>query len=501
MPNPNCPFNDLPESASSEGARLPPNSFRKRISVVERGSAGALPARMQIVTLLALFALCGCQVQSAPSAGDRAAGSPADAGTRVKVVTTHPVRKSLTRVTEQPGRIEPFEEAPLFAKVSGYVIKMHVDIGDSVTGPKYASDGMLAQPGQVLMELEVPELQQDVEQKKALIDKADAELKQAVAAIKVAEARRDSAAALRTEAQAATERDQANYERWRSEFQRISELAAKGTVTRKVAEETENQLKAADAARRETAAHIQSATAKLQESEVAIEKAEADRVAAAAHTKVAKADAQRVQTLLDYATIRAPFDGVITERNVHPGHLIPIGTSPNAKPALTVVRMDPVRVFVDVPEKDAVYTERGNSAEIRVTSLSGALFTGTVTRTAWVLDTNTRTLRTEIDLENREHRLRPGMFATAILKVAEREDALSLPKTAVFQQGNKSVCFRVGPDNKIVAVPIQTGIQTETDVEVLSGLKGDEEIIASNVGSYREGQDAEIAREPAAKPK
>ncbi|MFM9964032.1 MAG: efflux RND transporter periplasmic adaptor subunit [Planctomycetaceae bacterium] len=432
--------------------------------------------------------ISGCNQPAATTAATGAVTEPTHGVMRVTPIK--PGHKPLVRVTEQPGQIAAFEETAIHAKLAGFVKRVHVDIGDKVTGPSRVSTDQPEQPGQILAELEMPELDAELKQKQALVAQAAAEITQSQAAVKVAISAKTSAEALVDEARASIERADAMYERWKSEFERVRELVAKQAVAQKVADETEQQFKAADAARREIAAKIKSAQAKLSESAANIEQADADLVAAQSKHKVAQADEQKTQALLGYATLRAPFDGVITERHLDTGHLVqPSGTS--GKPLFVVVRADTVRVSLDVPEADAGFIDKGSPATIRVPSLAET-FTGKVARTSWMLQSSSRTLRTEIDIENPSGRLRPGMYATAEIEVARRADALSLPKSAILKQGADSFCLSISADNKIVKLPIKTGIVAGTDVEIVSGLTGNESLIGANLAAYKEGQAVEV---------
>jgi multidrug efflux pump subunit AcrA (membrane-fusion protein) len=446
------------------------------------------------VSALILGSLTGCNRghASADAAPPDAAG--AEALVRVTPITA--VRQKLVRYCEQPGQIAPLEETPIIAKISGYVRRVHVDIGDRVKGPVY--DGqVLKELGHPLVEIEVPEMVQEHAQKLALIEQAQSEIKQADAAIKVAVAMRVSAEAAVGEAQAAVDRVNADYERYKSELQRITDLASRQAVTDKLVDEATNRFRAADAARKETAAKIKSAQAQLDEAAAFVEKAEADLEAARARLGVARADEQRLAVMLSYATIRAPFDGVVAARDVDTGHLVSASTG---KPLLKIVQADTVRVFVDVPEVDAVFVEPGVEATLRMPSLAGGEFTGTVTRSTWVLNRATRTLRTEIDVPNADGKLRPGMYAYARIKVAEKDNALVLPKTAILTSAGQAYCWRIEPDGTLVKHPLRTGIEAGGQVEIVEGLSGSEPVIGVNAGSFREGQRVEVAEPDASGP-
>ncbi|MDZ4686838.1 MAG: efflux RND transporter periplasmic adaptor subunit [Planctomycetaceae bacterium] len=405
----------------------------------------------------------------------------------IRVTAIQPARKTLVRTVELPGRAEAFEVAPLFAKVTGYVAKIPVDIGDPIRGPH--GD----EPGTVLCELIVPELREELAQKAATVAQTKAEVLQADAGVKLAESTVRSASARVREAQASVAKEEAQFARWQSEFQRVAQLAESGAVTRKVADETRAQLDAADAGRKEVAARIASVEALQQESAAGLEKAQADAVAVRSQLAVAEAEQRRLAAMLDYATIRAPFDGVVVERNVHTGHLVQAGGVNGGKPLLVVMRADPIRVMVDVPEVDAVHVAAGTKVELRIPSLPGEPYVGTVTRTGWSLNETSRTLSAEIDVPNADGRWRPGQYVQVKITVAELENALSLPKTAIVTQDKQTYCFAVGADNKIVRLPVSLGLQAGTDFEIRDGLTGDERVIGVNANAFREGQTVEIA--------
>jgi RND family efflux transporter MFP subunit len=154
-------------------------------------------------------------------------------------------------------------------------------------------------------------------------------------------------------------------------------------------------------------------------------------------------------------------------------------------PLLVISRVDPVRVVVEVPQTDALLVRPGSPTSLRVQSLPGASFSGQVTRTSESLDSGNRTLRVEIDLANLDGTLKPGAYVQAELEVAVRENALSLPRTAILTQDKNTFCLSVGDQGKVVRTPVQLGIQAGTDVEILSGLTGSERVITANVAGSR----------------
>jgi len=441
-----------------------------------------------ILALMLLLAGCG----HAPQSG---AGSNPSAELLVTVNPVKPVRKTLTKYVEQPGQITPLEQTPIWAKVSGYVDSVAVDIGDRVKGPKRDDSGKIVGPGQVLITIAVPELEKELSEKTAAVAQAESLVKQSEAAVNVAAAMRDSAQAAIQEAQAGIDRAEAEYARWKSEFDRFADLAERKAVTAKLVEETQSKLSGADAARKEIAAKIESAKSRFRESEAQLEKSKADLEASRSHVDLVKSERDRVVTLLEYAVIRAPYDGIVTARHVDTGHLVSNTNSPK-EPLLVIVNADTVRIVVDVPEVDSVHIAPQAEASILIASLKKEPIPAAVTRTTWVLNDATRTLRTEIELPNPDLQLRPGLYAVARLKVAERQDVLTLPKTALMTAAGQTSCWLIPSDGKLVRQPVVPGLEVAGEVEITSGLTGDEQVIGLNASAFREGQPVEIAGPP-----
>ncbi|HRA89952.1 MAG TPA: hypothetical protein PK992_17820, partial [Planctomycetaceae bacterium] len=221
----------------------------------------------------AILSACGCGQPSAavsPDHSRRAANNSVD---RVRIAL--PERKTLTLHTSQPGRVEAFEETPLYPKVTGYVEEVLVDIGDSVT------------KGQKLIQLWIPEMQDEQEQKEALVAQSEAEVQQAEAAVQATEAKINTARARVSQAEAGVARAEGDYLRWKSEYARIRELVEKASVTAKLADETLNQFRSADASRTEVAANVASVNAELNEAQANASKSQADLTAVRARVRVA----------------------------------------------------------------------------------------------------------------------------------------------------------------------------------------------------------------------
>ncbi|MEJ7591193.1 MAG: efflux RND transporter periplasmic adaptor subunit [Planctomycetaceae bacterium] len=439
------------------------------------------------IVMCLFFSGCDARIQQ------DGAGKESSAAALPKVATSKPVRKTLIQKTIQPGKIEAFSTTPIHAKIGGYVDLVKVDIGDRVTGPKRDAEGRITEPGQTLAVLTAPEVEEELHQKQAMVEQVTAEVLQAEAAVKVAESMLVSAKAGVEEHVAGQQRATAQYERWKSEFDRMKTLSDAKTVTPKLMEEAELQFKSADASRSESNARVKSAEAAMHEASVSIQKAQADVQAEKSHLRVAEADRDRVSALRDYLQITAPFDGIITERRIDPGHLVQPSRSAADTPLFVLVQADTVRLFVDVPEADAGLVENGRPAKITISAQSNMSIDGTVARTGWALQSGTRALRCEIDVPNSDGHLRPGMYAQVELTVAERPDVLSVPKTAIVTKDGQSFCVTVTSDGSILRKPVQTGIRSATDVEITSGLDGTEDILTANAAAFTDGQMVEKA--------
>jgi RND family efflux transporter MFP subunit len=161
------------------------------------------------------------------------------------------------------------------------------------------------------------------------------------------------------------------------------------------------------------------------------------------------------------------------------------------RPLLVVTRSNPVRIFVDVPEMDAPYTNAGDPATVRVQALADKVVDARVTRTAVGLDQGARTLRTEIDLDNASGELRPGLYAYVSLLVEERVDVLAVPASAVLSAEGKAFCYVV-ERGTVVNKPVRLGLRAGSEVQILEGLTGDERVIAKNAAAFAPGQLVEI---------
>jgi multidrug resistance efflux pump len=396
--------------------------------------------------LLVVLPAVGCNRKPPAPAG---AGT-APAGPQITVIK--PEQRSVRRVIEQPGTVQAFEETALFAKLPGFVERIEDDPDKKARPPhdRQIDIGSRVRKDQVLVVVAIPELEEEWNQKRALVKQAEAEVVQAEKAEEAARAGVASAEAAVAVADAGVERAQALYERWQKEVDRIAKLLMGGVGDSQTLDETKNQLRAAEAGRKEATARVVSAQAAVKKAMADEAKAVADVSGAKAKLEVAKTEVRRLEALRGYTTIRAPFDGIVTRRAVNTRDLV-TGTEKNA--LFAVARTDPVRVVVSVPEADAGLVTIGQDVRLAMHTVQGPEQTGKVVRTSWSLEPGSRTLRTEIDLPNEKGALRPGTYVHAKL-TAELPAAWAVPTAAIGKVGDDSVMY-LAEGGKAVRVTVQ----------------------------------------------
>ncbi len=406
---------------------------------------------------------------------------------RVEVVQM--VRNTIERRIDISASIEPLEKADLCARVPGVVewLPDEIDIGHVVKGPH---DGL---PGDKLLVLAVPDLEAQKKHKEALLEQACRQKTQA-------EEARVVAGKELVESEKLEKRYAAEYNFAKYQHERISELVRNRSVQPERAQETEKQLDAALAAWDAAKAQIETRRAKLKALDAEIETAQAK-------IEVAEAEVHNATVMVNYATITAPFDGVITKRWLDRGATI----KDAGAPLLTLMRTDTVRVLLDVPEKDVplvnALEERpnpdqdGDPVTLRISALQEVVpngeFTARIKRMAQALDPNTRTMRAEVHLKNPEGNLRPGMFGRATILLEKRYNVLTLPATALVRRAGHIEVYYVAemtgdPARGVlrraeVDLGLDDGKTVEIKIRPGSGLNGDELILAKGNGVLRIG--------------
>lgn len=375
----------------------------------------------------------------------------------------------------------------MFAKVSGYVKEGWKDRGAQL------------HKGELLAELWVPELVDELRQKESLIEEAQAAIAQAHEAENAAEAAYKSAMAQVEVATASRQMLVYRQERTQRQYQRLQRVGS-NVLDKEQVEEAQLGYETARANVAEADAKIKAAQALRDEAKAKWGKAGADVRAAEVNRKVAERNRDYVKDQVGYMRLTAPYDCVVVQRNINTGDFVQAATTGGGKPLYLVHRTDLMRVWVQVPEKDADWIEKGTAARLRIQALPGQIFSGEVARISWSLDSIARTLRAEIDLRNNDNRLRPGMYVFATLST-ERSVGLTLPRSAVRTEGDvtrgyQTYCYQV-EGGKARRLLIETGPGDDERVEVLhkqarpggrwQSFTGTEEIV-HDASAVREGQ-------------
>ena len=450
--------------------------------------------------LAALAAVSGCH--------HKEEGHYASVARPQTVQLIRPTKRTIVRTVGQPSFIESYERTSVYPKLTGYIEKWNVDIGDKV------------KKGDVLAKLFVPELVEDFGTKKATValDAKRVELAQKL--VEVAEADLKASQAALEEAKSILGKYVAEVERWDVEVKRLDREVKRGVVDPQILLESTNQWKSSVASRDAAKASIDKAQADVLSREAQLAKAQVDVAVARADLAVAESEARRIEAWVGYITLPAPYDGVIVTRNANTGDFVQPSSgdptamqrSPNlspgglAAPIYTVDRTDVVRVFVDIPEQDANFVQVGTKASVLARAFRDEPIDGAVTRTSWALNVKSRTLRAEVDLPNPESRLLPGMYAYAKV-IIERPDVLALPASAFVQTGDKTYCWTYH-DGRAVRTEARTGVTDGDWYEVTNlmlgssaskpegpwkPVDGSERVIVGDLSILADGDKVEVA--------
>lgn len=346
-------------------------------------------------------------------------------------------RRTLGNTLTIAGEFKPFQDVDVHAKVAGYIRKIYVDVGDH------------AKEGQTLAVLEVPELA--------------AQLAGADAAVRAAQEQIHRA-------QGDLQRAQSTHSATHSAYARLKQAA---------------DSRAGLVAQQE----VDDAQAKDLGGEAQVQSSEAELSAARQQLEVAQANQRQYSALSDYTRIVAPFAGVITNRYADTGALIQAGTASNtqAMPVVRLAQTSKLRLVLPIPESVASQIHLGDPVKVRVQALDEEI-EGKVSRFADSLDRQTRTMETEIDFDNRDGRLIPGMYTETRLSLRQKKDALTIPLEAVSRNGDDATVLAVNTQNAIEERHVKLGLEDDARVEVLSGLADQDRVIIGNRTQFRDGQ-------------
>ncbi len=214
---------------------------------------------------------------------------------------------------------------------------------------------------------------------------------------------------------------------------------------------------------------------------------------AQANLAAADANVRRLEQLEGFKKVYAPFSGVLTRRNVDPGALINAGAQASGRELFDIARVDPLRVYTSVPQAYAPSIKVGSNTYVTMQEFPGQKFSAKIARTAESIDTNTRTLLTEVDVPNKDGRLLPGSFGEVHFAIGSNVNKVTVPVNAMLFRAQGAQVAVVGPDKKVQLRPINIGKDYGTSLEVLDGVTANDLIIVNPPDSLEDGQMVNVA--------
>jgi RND family efflux transporter MFP subunit len=330
----------------------------------------------------------------------------------LSVAVTTPIQGAASQEITLPANTQAFIDTPIYARTSGYLRKWYADIGTRV------------HKGQLLAEIETPELDQQVRQAQSELSTADAN--QQIAQITA--------------------------ERW-------VKLLAKNAVSKQETDQARSDLNARQSA-----------------------------------FSAAEANMQRLQQLQGFEKIYAPFDGVITARNIDIGSLIQAGDSDSPRAELFhIANNDKLRLFVPVPEVYTSQVHAGNHVVVTSDAVPNARFTGTIVRDSDSIDLSSRTLNVEVDVVNSDHKLLPGQYAFIHLPIPPASSSMTLPSGALLFRA-EGLQVGVVRNGRVQLVPVEVGHDYGAKVEITSGLGPHDQVILNPPDSLAQGERVKIEK-------
>jgi len=393
----------------------------------------------------------------------------------IPVETVHLSKGGIMRTSTQIGTVRPFQEADLYAKISGYLKILNVDYGSRV------------KRDQLLAEIDDPEVVTEAEKAAADVEQAKAAVVQAEAFIESAKADRDASASAVEQAVAEVARYVSTRKYREKVLARHTQLVADNALPQQVVDEDKENYESAIASEVASEKAVLNARAQHFAAIARVKKAEADLAEAKANVHVAQAKKGTADVLVGYTKITSPYDGVITKRNFFPGAFIRSAAEGGVVPMLTVARTDKVRVVTAIPDRFVPLTTVGDPAEVTLVAMGDEVFKGKVSRFADAEDPSSATMHTEIDLSNPNDRIKPGMYGEAkvILDTATKNSTLPAYCLVGESKDGKGELFVI-KDGKAKKTKVTLGADDGLRVEILSGITPEDEVIV-NTGSVADG--------------
>ena len=388
--------------------------------------------RRRIVALLGIataISSAGCGVSQKANASS--ASTP-----RVAVVPVK--RQDLSSTLEIASELQPYQEINVYAKVSGYVKKLNVNWGTRV------------HEGQILAVLEVPELQQQLEVDQAAVRRGEQDMARAQEELNSAESA---------------------YKVAHLSFTRLANV-----------QKTQPQLVAQE--------EVDVAQGKDTQMNAGVSAAKDSLAASEQSLAAAKASLEKDRAMYGYSQIIAPFEGVVTEIDAYTGALLPAGTSSNKgdQPLCKLSQNKLLRLVIPIPERAVPDVPVGEMVDVHVTT-NNKTFQGKIARVAGQIDTETRTMHTEVDVPNPDYTLVPGMYATVRVPLQTVKGVLTVPLQTVQASGeDRGSVMVVNSKNQIEKRDVTTGIQNATSIQIISGLNENERVLVGEQSQYKTGQ-------------
>lgn len=383
--------------------------------------AGLLPVLVSVVV--------GCR------SSDKSLEAKADEVPSARVARA--TRGNLAHTLSLAGQFQPYQMVDVHPKVTGFMEKINVDIGDRV------------HKGQILAVLEVPELNAQLKGTGFEMEQAKDDL-------------------LRTQHE--IKRAEATHAALHADYQRLLEAskAQPGLVAQQ---------------------ELDDAQSKDLSAESQVDSAKAAAAAAEEHTQAAGADKERVQALKNYTNVTSPLDGVVVWRYADTGALIQSGTNSNEQdiPIVRLSQSGLLRLRMPIPEDDVRYIHIGDQMQVRVDAIGRSL-TGKIARFTREVNFETRTMEAEIDVENRDLSIAPGMYANMQLQLAHADNVTTVPVEALVIKGNQRAVYSLDADNRIRIRTVQVGLQGSKLAEIKSGLEPGDQVVLGGQENYTEGE-------------
>jgi multidrug efflux pump subunit AcrA (membrane-fusion protein) len=419
--------------------------------------------------------------RGAPRASQTVAAPQATRRPVPLVVVGHAEHAALPQRLQLTASISSLKQSVIFPKTSGYLQAVTVRPGDPV------------QAGQILALIDHGQLDAQVAQAQAGLTAAESAVQTAQAQLAAARAQRANAEAGVASARAAVVKAEAELADMQATYNRDAELAKEGAIAQQSLDDAKAQVLSARAT-------LDASRAQVGQAQAQVDAARQQEIAAASQVKTAQAQGATQAALLDnarvqlqYATIVAPFAGVVVSRQLDPGAYVTPGTSTSI---VTIADLDHLDVILNAGESLLPMLHQGDPVQITVDAYPGRVFSGVISRVAGGVDPTTRTVQVEIDFQNPQHLLRPGMYATTVLSAGVRQ-SLVLPLSAVQTLGAKHYVWVV-ENEKVRQQNVDVGEATGESVEITGGLNPSDVVVIRGADLVRQGQPVRTV--PAAAP-